>query len=356
MFGSSIVRIEKFIRFQLLAVAATAAICAGVPSRLSAQQWANQMFESTIHDFGAVSRNAKAEYAFTFENKYQEDLHIASVRSSCGCTKPIVSNPIVRPGERGEVLAQFNTRSFIGQKSALITVVLDQPYYAEVQLTVTGKIRSDIVTDPGEVQFGEVPIGQQRAVTVKISYAGRPDWKILDVRGQSDHLEVRLDQEPAGGNIITYSMSVKLKETAPAGEMQEEIVVVTNDRQNDKFSLPVKANIRPPISISPAIVSLGSVTAQSVAKDRIIVRGDKPFAITEIVCEDSRVQFQVPSGERPIHIVPFTFTADGRTGEIREQVVVKTSLGKSMVGECKILAKVSPGTVATNPSSTIIVR
>jgi Protein of unknown function (DUF1573) len=356
MLGSSIVRTEKFLGFPLVAAIAMSALVASFPSKLAAQQWANQMFEATVHDFGVVSRNAKAEYAFTFENKLKENLHIASVRSSCGCTKPVVSNPIVKPGERGQIVAQFNTRSFIGQKSAMITVVFDQPYYAEVQLTVTGQIRSDIVTEPGEVQFGDVPVGQERAVSLKISYAGRPDWKILDVRGQSDHLEVRLNQEPAAGNLIAYTMSVKLKETAPAGDMQEEIVVVTNDRQNDKFSLPVKASIRPPISISPAFVSLGSVSAKSAAKDRIIVRGDKPFAITEIVCDDPRIQFQIPKGERPIHVVPFTFTADARTGEFRQQIIVKTNLGQANAGECKILGKVSATAVATDASPTTIVR
>ena len=356
MFGPIIARFERTLRVGWLGLLAVAAFSATTQSSLFAQQWAHQMFQSTLHDFGALSRNAKAEHAFTFENKFEENVHIASVRSSCGCTKPVVDNPIVRPGEHGSIVAQFNTRSFIGHKSAMITVVFDQPYYAEVQLTVTGQIRSDIVTDPGEVQFGEVPIGKQLSKTIKISYAGRPDWKIVDVRGQSNHLEVRLNQEPGKGATVAYSMTVKLKETAPAGEMQEEIVVITNDKQNEKFSLPVLANIRPPVSVSPAVVALGSVAPNSVAKDRLIVRSEKPFSITEISCDDKRIQFQIPAGERPIHIVPLTFTSDAQVGEIRQPIVVKTSLGKTIVGECKIVGRVAAESVATSNSASTTKR
>ena len=54
----------------------------------SAQEWAKKMFKVTSHDFGTVARGAKAEFAFEFENIYEEEVHIASVRSSCGCTFP----------------------------------------------------------------------------------------------------------------------------------------------------------------------------------------------------------------------------------------------------------------------------
>ena len=55
---------------------------------LLGQQWAVDMFETTSHEFGSVARSAKAEFEFRLTNVYLEDLHISSVRSSCGCTQP----------------------------------------------------------------------------------------------------------------------------------------------------------------------------------------------------------------------------------------------------------------------------
>ena len=105
----------------------------------------------------------------------------------------MLSKKTLKSGEKGELIAQFNTRSFIGTKTAELTVVIDRPHYAEVKLTVGGTIRSDIVVEPGEVRFGDVELGGKKTVDLKISYAGRKDWKIQDIRGNSEHFEVRLD-------------------------------------------------------------------------------------------------------------------------------------------------------------------
>ena len=74
------------------------------------QEWAQKMFKVTEHDFGSVARGAKAEYRFVFENLYMEDVHIAGVRSSCGCTTPTHRESAAeRPTKKGRSLAHFNT-------------------------------------------------------------------------------------------------------------------------------------------------------------------------------------------------------------------------------------------------------
>ena len=43
------------------------------------------------------------------------------------------------------MIAAFNTERFLDARGATLTVTFDKPSYAEVQLTVTGHIRSDVV-------------------------------------------------------------------------------------------------------------------------------------------------------------------------------------------------------------------
>ena len=159
---------------------------------VAAQDWAKSLFESHRHDFGVVARGGKAEYSFKITNRYQQAIHIAEARSSCGCTTPVVTADRISSGETGEVLAKFNTRSFLGQKEATITVVIDEPAYAEVQLNVSGFIRSDVVFTPGSVNFSDVQVGDEAVTPIEISYAGRVDWAITDVRSRNDHLSVEL--------------------------------------------------------------------------------------------------------------------------------------------------------------------
>ncbi len=299
------------------------------------------MFSDTHYDFGAVSRNAKTEHAFIIENIYEEDVHISSVRSSCGCTKPVLDKKVIKTWEKAELVAQFNTRSFIGNKNAVITVVIDQPYYAEIQLTVQGHIRSDIVTEPGEINFGEVAVGTKRELPIRISYAGRPDWSVLDVRGNSDLLSVRLDPVKRQGNQSVYTMHVAILDTAPIGEFQDELIVVTNDSQGSEFSLPTMARIVAPVSVTPSQIAIGDVPTGQVKSDRFIVKGKRPFKITEIQCADQRFEFKLPNDAKPVHVIPFVFRGEeGASGDFRQSLLIKTDLGESFVAECIVTGQV----------------
>src|SRR5262245_47534954 len=83
-----------------------------------AQQWAENMFPERSHDFGSVPRAAKVEYEFVLTNLYKDDVHIASVRSSCGCTQPRISKDTLKTHEKGSIIAAFNTNAFSGQRGA----------------------------------------------------------------------------------------------------------------------------------------------------------------------------------------------------------------------------------------------
>ncbi len=126
----------------------------------SGQTWADKMFEGKSHDFRIVGRGTKTEHHFDFTNLYEEDVHVQAVRTSCGCTTPSLTQDTLKTHETASVIATFNTNTFIGQKSATITVVFDRPTYAEVQLKVSGFIRTDITFDPPEVSYGELASGQ----------------------------------------------------------------------------------------------------------------------------------------------------------------------------------------------------
>ena len=92
------------------------ALLFGSPS--AAQEWAVGMFEKTSHDFGAVARSAKTEYDFVFTNHYVDDVHIASVRASCGCTTPRFEKDTIKTYEDGKIIAHVNSDRFLGQNGA----------------------------------------------------------------------------------------------------------------------------------------------------------------------------------------------------------------------------------------------
>jgi hypothetical protein len=310
-------------------------------STASAQTWANKMFEATDHDFGVVARNSKQQFRFKLKNIYVEDVHIARVRSSCGCTSPIIEKRTLKTHESGTILAVYNTNSFLGSKSATVTVTIDKPYYAEVQLNVQGFIRSDVVFNPGSIQFGEIAQGSSAEQVMDITYAGRTDWKITDVRSAYPHFEVELNEKDRNANRVNYRMLVRLKQDAPAGYIQDELTIVTDDPKNKTISLAVQGRVISPLTISPTTLILGPVETGSMVSKKIVVRGNAPFRITEITCNNQCLKIDAPDTAKKLHLIPVQFTAGETSTKMVETITIKTDLSGGTTATCVLTATVN---------------
>jgi hypothetical protein len=309
----------------------------------AAQDWAKKMFEAHSHDFGMVARGSKQEYSFVLTNSYKEDVHISDVRSSCGCTTPRVTKDRIKTHEQSAIALAYNTRSFLGAKSATVTVTFDEPYYAEVQLTVNGYIRSDVVFNPGAVEFGSVDAGQTASTKVSISYAGRDDWEITDVRSANESFEVELQETLRSGGRVNYEMVVRLKPDAPPGFIHDQLLIVTNDSGASNVSLPVEGQIVSAITVSPAALFLGVLKPGESVKKRLVVRGSKPFRILSVKCADASFTFEKPEADsKSLHFVPVEFKASDEAGQIEKKIEIETDLGQGFSAQCMASATVKP--------------
>ncbi len=295
------------------------------------QEWAARMFESTEHNFGTVARGAKAEYEFVFSNIYLEDVHVASVRTSCGCTSARIENASLKTYEKGAIVATLNTPSFLGQRGATITVVLDKPFYAEVQLHVSGYIRSNVVFDPGSVQIGELEQGTTTKQKVTVNYAGRNDWKIVNVRGTNNHLSVDLAETSRSGGQISYEMTVHVDNSLPTGYVNEYLMLVTNDTQATQIPLLVEGRVLPGVTVSPASLFLGVIEPGQKVTKQLVVKGKKPFRILSITCADKSFTFGNIADKTPktLHLVPVSFEAGKTSGKVNRTIKIETDLGDS---------------------------
>ncbi|MGA2034929.1 MAG: DUF1573 domain-containing protein [Thermoguttaceae bacterium] len=295
------------------------------------QEWATKMFENAEHDFGNCARGAKAEHEFALSNIYMEEVHITGVRSSCGCTSVRVGTPTLRTYEKGAIIATFNTGLFLGQRGATLTVTLDKPYPAEVQLHVKGYIHGDVVFEPGSVQLGDVDpaVGAQRQVTV--SYAGRSDWRILDVRGVDPHLSAGLVEISRTGGQVAYALAVRLNPGASVGYLNDQIMLVTNDPRTPQIPLTVEARVLGSVTVSPSSLFLGVVEPGERVTKPLVVKGKTPFRIVSISCADGSFEFGRESDPAPklLHVIPVTFVAGPNSGKVVRTIRIETDLGKS---------------------------
>lgn len=322
-----------------------------------AEAWVAKMFPEQEYDFGVVARGADTVHRFEAKNVYKENVRLVSVRSSCGCTSASLENKDLKTGEVGYVVATFNTRTFTGLHGATLTVEVEWNdngtiRQGETQLRVHGNIRGDVVFQPGAVRFQNVDQGNPAEQLVHVTYAGRSDWKINDVRGTSRAFEVELSESQRSAGKVAYDLLVRLKDSAPSGYFNDPLILVTNDEQYPRIPLYVSGRVIPEISVAPEPLMLGDVAHGQQVSKKIVVRGKQPFRIVSVACDSGGFQFRTDEADSERHVVEVVFDAQRDPGKVKETIHIATSLGDAYDTTLTAYATVLPAPADAASSQT----
>lgn len=334
------------------AIIASLGLCV---STVDAQEWARAMFDHTTHDFGAVARGAKVEHRFIVENTYEEDAHIQSVSSSCGCSTPQVNRQTLKTWEKAEILVTVDTRGFLGRKDATITVVLDKPFPAEVQLHVHTYIRSDMVVQPGAALFGSVAQAAGAKQTLAVTYAGREDWRIGRVECANPNIDAQVVETNRSAGQVAYDLTVQLKPGTPPGYIRDQLVLVTNDYDARAARVPVAIEglVMAALSVRPSPLMMGSTEAGRPVTRNIVVQGRQPFHIVAVKPSDPRFQCKPPTDAKTAQVVPVTFLADESTSSastVKASIRIETDLAGTNAVDVNVSVQLAPTGVSHQPS------
>jgi len=313
------------------------------PSTGLGAEWAKAMFKKTTFDFGVVARGAKAEHRFTFENIYLEDAHISSVRSSCGCTSTRYPENDIKTYKKADIVAKLDTRSFLGRKDATLTIVFDKPFAAEVALHIHCYIRSDVVFQPGVVQFGSVRRGKSAQRKTSISYAGRDNWKITSVTCANPSIKTNLVEASRFQGRVNYDLWLTLHGDASPGYIKDQAIIHTNDSDPSKSHIPltVEGVVTDSLTVRPSPLTFGILTpGQSMTKN-LVIRGHTPFKVTRIACNTADLAFKTPTDTKTFHVIPVTLRCPPSSGKIQDKITIQTDVPDTPASQIPIYAEVS---------------
>lgn len=119
-----------FISF-LLVLTSSAAYSARSP-RIS--------FIEDTYDFGRVLQWKIVEHTFVFQNTGTADLIIKEVTTSCGCTAALLSDNVIRPGEKGEIKVSYDSQGRAIRVTRKIKVVSNDPVEPIKELTIIASV------------------------------------------------------------------------------------------------------------------------------------------------------------------------------------------------------------------------
>jgi hypothetical protein len=206
-------------------------------------------FSELAWDFGEVFPGDEATHEFKIFNKGDGLLKINNVRSSCGCTAAVTSKKEIGPGEEGSVKAAYNTHQGRGKVTKFITVFSNDPDQPEVKLRVSVTIMVDVEVIPNKAYFGHIFRDEDNKREIKVSSSTIDDFEVTEIETNNEHIATELVD--AADDPKAKTLIVRIKDDAPLGRFQGNIVLHTNSKKQDKVTVPIIADIFGDIEIKP---------------------------------------------------------------------------------------------------------
>jgi hypothetical protein len=300
------------------------------------------MFEELSRDFGSVPRGPTLTHSFRFTNNTGQLVHIAGVRVSCGCVTASAMQTDVAPGQTSAIYAQMDTRRFAGVKTVTVYVQFDRPQWEEVRLWVQANGRDDVTLTPEALAFGQAKRGSGPTASVDVVLLGNTDWRIVDAQCDSNYVQPRIEELRRDSSEVTYRVAARVRPDTPVGKWYTDVWLRTNNLATPRVRVPVTIEIESALSVSPFVANLGRVKAGTEVERKVIVRGVKPFRITEVKGVDGQLRVQdTTTDSKPVHVLTVKLKAAGN-GDLSRTLRVLTDLKDDGEVEFKAIAQVVP--------------
>lgn len=307
--------------------------------------WAEPMFEALQYDFGIVAKGAETKHRLKVVNRFPNPVHIQGAGTPCKCVTARVLQETIPPGETGYIELTLDTKKFEGSIDKTLMVTFDHPQFATVGIPIRAFIRKDVEIG-GKVEFGAIPKGSPAERRIQVVFH-RPGGAIRDVVTRNKELEVsfrELGRAPGGAH---YEVVTTLKATAPAGELRDQITLITEDPTNPALPVIVEGTIEPEFVLNRELVDFGTLAPGARGTVNIVIRGRRPFTIEKIESDETAGTFEVrlPKDPKTVHTLPLTVTAPSEPGVLRENFTI-TIPGSAEEVHFKAQVRVLSGTAA----------
>jgi hypothetical protein len=303
------------------------------------------VFPERTHDFGNVARGSQVRHAFPVVNRTASDVRIVNWQTKCGCTNVRVGARVIPPGTQTTVEATIDTTKFQGQKATGLTLFVDGPVPAQIELNLTCFIRGDILLNPGQFDFGTVRLSATLpAAALTLTYAGgRPNWDIADMKTQSSKVKaIARELRRTADGQIQWLITATLQSGVTTGYFKDEITLVTNDSDRPTIPISVVANVQGALSVSPSILNFGQVRSGQATSKLVRVRSSAPFTITTV--DPSRSEIQAVEQNKVTatdHTLTVTLQAPATAGPFHAILKIGSDLKDEPPAQVKTFANIT---------------
>jgi uncharacterized membrane protein YphA (DoxX/SURF4 family) len=218
----------------------------------------------SLHDFGTINptQTPRSEYVFLLRNTSDHPIRILETSSTCGCTTATTATQVVEPGQHTEVRVALDLRNRIGQRMEEVHLLTDDRKTKHVRLSVRANVRPIVRTSPPAIDFGLIESDAVARRGVSVRGAPEQDLRIVSVEYPQDMVSVaRVNAQGMADPASPLegppgSFEVTLKSAGESGEVSTAVVFQTNVPEQPRLKLPIRAERRSEMVVSPSSVLL----------------------------------------------------------------------------------------------------
>ncbi len=293
--------------------------------------WANALLDRKKVDFGVIATGSEAIETLKVTNNLTTAVQLSGVSTGCQCASATITGPRqLAPNQSTTIEVRMNTLAYTRKRETKLTIGFDAPALTTVEVPIEAYIRTDVVFEPGKLDFGAVEYGRGGEQSVKVTYAGRPDWQIIRVKCSNPALKcqsrlIARNNSPVNGINVEYALLFQLSPESQPGRFQEYATLETDDAANPYIPLMIQGTVQADMSISNPRIELRALRPGQTATARVVVRGIRPFVVSEVNCGGLQEFFSVRKAEAPekLQVVEMQFTAPNRPGRFTERMQLK---------------------------------
>ena len=261
-----------------------------------------------VLDVGVIANDKKASKQFKVYNKGRANLTISRVTTNCACTMGSVepAEEVVRPGGSSIVHVTIDPARIPGfQARKTLTVFSDDPSKQAVNMDVISHVDPEFVIEPESINYGEFKKGDPVEKAVVIRYLTDPPKGELIIESHEDFTvekTLRPQNEWKAPNRPEYLVKVRANPTIPPGDIKFWLFMRNACQRIARFPIPVEGKSLSFFTIEPMnrkVLLRSEVSTEMKSSPHLTLESQKPFEITDIMCSDPGLAYEVKPGKDP---------------------------------------------------------
>lgn len=237
--------------------------------------------DAPLFDFGVKPNSAEVDHNFEIRNIGDAPLVIAQVRSGCGCTRAVLDQNTIEPGNHAVLSTRLNLRGVVGLKRANIYLHTNDPEKPVFQCQLSGTAVADLSVTPLQIVFTYSPLTHPTAQRIVLTGQTASTARITAMEAQGSFFKAVIETNTPGYGTIMVTPS----SNAPSGPQQGMVIISTDHPRFPRLTVPIQSSVVRDLNAYPAEIVFDT-TVPDTHNVRYVVlsrHDDQPFNVTNVV-------------------------------------------------------------------------